>query len=93
MKKVVDFPGNFRNPNAKRPCSFSTVSDKGNKVYGIAAFLVIAKRQGGVDALITSISNDAAIIALENAIKGGQGKIAWSILKTKAGIIPLFLCL
>lgn len=29
------------------------VSDKGNKVYGTAAFLVLSKRAGGIDAYIS----------------------------------------
>jgi hypothetical protein len=60
----------------KRSCSFSAISDKGNQVYGIAAFLVVAKRNGGIDKYIKSIATDAANVALQNAIKGGQGKIA-----------------
>ena len=60
----------------KHPCSFSTVSDKGNRVYGTAAFLVESKRKGGIDKYIQSIASDAATVALNNAIKGGQRKFA-----------------
>lgn len=35
-----------------RPCSFKAISDKGNKVHGTAAFLVLAKRAGGVDSFL-----------------------------------------
>lgn len=61
-----------------RPCSFSAISDKGNLVYGTAAFLVVAKRNGGVDKFIASIANEAVTVALNNAINGGQCKFGWS---------------
>lgn len=44
-KKTKQLPGH-------RPCSFKAISDKGNRVYGIAAFLVLSKRAGGVDAFM-----------------------------------------
>lgn len=56
----------------QRPCSFHTVSDKGNDVHGIAAFLVESKRAGGVDNFIRNIAQDSAEIALQNAMGGGK---------------------
>jgi hypothetical protein len=72
MSKIVKFPGNFRNPDTKRPCSFSAISDKGNVVYGTAAFLVVAKRNGGINAYIASIATEAAKVALNSAINSEQ---------------------
>jgi NADH:ubiquinone oxidoreductase subunit 2 (subunit N) len=62
------------NTNFRRTCNFSTVSDKGNALHGTAAFLVQAKRNGGIDAFITAIAQNAAENALQEAIKTGQRK-------------------
>lgn len=57
---------------AKRTCSFSTVSDKGNIVHGTAAFLVVAKRNGGIDNYIKKIAGNAAEAALTSAVRAGK---------------------
>lgn len=61
-----------RGQGAKRTCSFSAVSDKGNLVFGTAAFLVVAKRNGGVDNFIKKIAGDAAQAALNSAVRAGK---------------------
>jgi hypothetical protein len=71
MGTVVHLPKPSKRVEDPRPCSFSTISDKGNRVHGIAAFLVESKRHGGVDAFIGEIAADAASIALKHAIQGG----------------------
>lgn len=71
MGTVVHLKQAPKRKDDPRPCSFSTISDKGNRVHGIAAFLVESKRHGGVDAFIGEIAADAASIALKHAIQGG----------------------
>lgn len=71
MKKIVQL-SDFRTPKKPRTCSFSTVSDNGNRVYGTAAFLVVAKRNGGIDSYIQSIAQNAAENALASAINSGK---------------------
>lgn len=61
-----------RDQATKRTCSFSAVSDKGNVVHGTAAFLVVAKRNGGIDNYIKKIAGDAAEVALNSAVRAGK---------------------
>lgn len=53
--KVVEFSSVRKKEvlPTKRPCSFTAISDKGKKLYGIAAFLTLSKRSGGVDSFLT----------------------------------------
>lgn len=71
MKKVLKL-NDFRKPKPTRTCSFSTVSDRGNMLYGTAAFLVVAKRNGGIDNYIRGIATNAAQNALASAISSGK---------------------
>ena len=95
MGTVVHLPKPSKRVEDPRPCSFSTISDKGNRVHGIAAFLVESKRHGGVDAFIGEIAADAASIALKHAISSiKQVNVAPKLLHKRAIIRDrsFFIC-
>ncbi len=72
--KVVSIAKARKKRKEKRPCSFVTVDKNGNKLGGTAAFLKIAKENGGIDNFISSIAFDAVNTALQNAINANKRK-------------------
>lgn len=82
--KVVSLASERKKREESRPCSFTSVDKNGKPLKGTAAFLKVAKENGGIDKFITSIAQDASQTALQNAINANSKKSGWFFLKQKA---------
>lgn len=89
--KVVSLASERKKREESRPCSFTSVDKNGKPLKGTAAFLKVAKENGGIDKFITSIAQDASQTALQNAINANSKKSGWFFLKQKPHDVRLFI--